>query len=167
MQTHDPVLYRRATLPKATTLFLVAPERYLDLAVNHSVWINLKAPDLRADFEKGVYTPNVEEIRESERQRAKDLRSRLRVTLFSTALAAAIASTIAYAIGSIGFESDFNLRKIFASTGTFLIGWATLFELGTGLVTWSGETLSELVHPKLFQVIFVPGLSSLFFSTIM
>ncbi len=107
MQTHDPALCRRATLPKAITLFLVAPERYLDLAVGHSVWINLKAPDLRASFVKGGYTPNFEEIRETERQRAKDLRSRLRVTLFTTVLAAAIASTVAYAIGSINLESDF------------------------------------------------------------
>ena len=42
--------------------------------------------------------------------------------------------------------------------GALLAGWAALFELGgPGIASLKGETLSEKVHPRIFQILFVPG----------
>ena len=166
MQAQDLSLYHRVSLFKAIVLFFVSPERYLDLAVNHSIWVSLKAPDLRGKFESGEYDPDLDAIRETERRRASDLRSRLLSSLLATVATASIAAIFAYMVGGIDFELGLDLRKVIAASGTFLVGWAALLELGTGLITWSGETLSELIHPKLFQVLFIPGLIGLFASSI-
>jgi len=141
-------------------------DRYVDLAVNHSVWVSLQSRDLRNKYEKGAYSPDLDEARDREQERALGLRSRLKASFAMTAVAAVVACTIGFLIGAISLDYDYDLKKIVACFGTFLMAWATLLELGTGLISWSGQALSELVHPVLFQLIFILGLTGVLISII-
>ena len=47
--------------------------------------------------------------------------------------------------------------KVLGAAGGFLAAWATLFALGGFWRSWDGEALHELVHPKLFALLFLPG----------
>jgi hypothetical protein len=135
--------------------------------VTHAVWVNLKAPDLRQRFDEGTYSPDLSDFHAAEARNTADLVSRLMRSFVSMLVVSAVALVIGFVLGSLGPSLPLNLRKALAFVSTFLVAWATLFELGTGIVSWSGETLNERLHPRIFQLLFIPGTLGLLCSIIL
>ena len=70
--------------------------------------------------------------------------------------------------GSIDPTLNFNPSRVLVFSSSFLIAWAALFELGgPGLSSWDGQTLSEIVHPRIFQTLFLPGTLGLLCATVL
>jgi hypothetical protein len=68
-----------------------------------------------------------------------------------------VAVIVAYCFGIISPTLPLSWPKLLGLVGGFLVGWATLMELGGFIETYSGEALHELLHPALFRVLFLPG----------
>lgn len=143
---------------KGAWLLVRSRQRYVDAAVEHVIWLNLKADDLRRKYLEGRYLPDSEETRALEVKRFESLRGQLWRSLCQVAGVATIACLVGIGNESVGMDLPFHISKALGFLGTFLVAWAALFELGgPGLASWDGETLSETVHPKIFQVLFIPG----------
>ena len=141
---------------------LFSKQRYVDAAVNHAAWLNLQAGDLRRQYLEGAFDPVTEETRALETQRLGYLRRQFRTSFIQMLFVSILAVASGVALDVVNPQLPFSLARVLGFLGTFLIGWAALFELGgPGLASWKGETLSEQTHPRVFQVLFIPGVFSL------
>jgi hypothetical protein len=155
--------YKPTSPLKGVWLFF-SKQRYLDAAFAHSVWLELQQEDLQEDrrqkFLEGTYpsTPDASKNRKRELQRYESLRDQFRDSFIQVASVTVLAALIDISIGSIDGSLSFHPAKGISLLGTFLVAWAALFELGgPRLASWDGKTLSEIVHPKIFQIMFIPG----------
>lgn len=154
----DPDHYKPTRPMMGVWLLFRSRQRYVDAAVEHVVWLDLQADDLRRKYLEGRYLPESDDTRSLEAKRLESLRGQLWRSLGQVAGAATIAFLIGIGNGTVGVDLPLHPGKAFGFIGTFLVAWAALFELGgLGLASWDGETLSEIVHPKLFQILFIPG----------
>ena len=161
MQATSHVAYSRAIPHRAALALFVRRERYLDLATEHEVAVNLEAPDIRAAYDQGKYPkPGWQlEARAHARAHAAQLVSGLRGALFTTTAFVAIGLLLGFAFGRVGLTLPIAEGKWLSTIGGFLAAWATLFELGGYAETYGGEALHEVVRPVLFTSIFLPGLA--------
>lgn len=146
--------YRRANKYRAVFLFFFSRKKFIDVATNHHMAINLEVsahPEIypiekRLPIEKATAIDNTRIV-------SKGLLNAFCLIL----LTAIIALGVGYVLGSIkpSLPFDFNLLATFI--GTFLVGWATLMELGGGFATISHESLHELIHQLIFKILFIPG----------
>jgi len=156
--------YKRANIAKALVYFLFARRKYIELAITHSMALNLEAPDLRKKFEEGTFPPEDWEANYSaETEKAAN---QVHHGLWTSFLWVLTVFIIALGIGATQSTSHIsfaiNVPLFLSFSGTFLVGWATLMELGGGFWTWSGEALHELIHPAIFKILFIPGLLLIF-----
>jgi hypothetical protein len=150
--------YKPTSPMKGAWLFIVSKQRYLSAAVEHVVWLNLQAEDLRQKFMEGTFTPDSDATRMLELQRFESLRHQFWHSFIQVASVTVLALLIGIFIRSIDVNLPFHPAKGISLLGTFLVAWAALFELGgPRLASWDGKTLSEKVHPKIFQILFIPG----------
>jgi hypothetical protein len=161
--------FKRANVPLAAVYLFFARKRYLELAIYHGMAINLEAPDLRASYEKGMFPKKGWEISFLADVSADAVR--LQKSMVSSFLLISVGAFLAAAFGllsgNLNFQLPLNPVNALAFAGTFLVGWATLMELGGGLHTWKGESLHELLHPFLFKILFIPGVALLFMSLVL
>ncbi|MES2160478.1 MAG: hypothetical protein V4476_04935 [Pseudomonadota bacterium] len=69
-----------------------------------------------------------------------------------------LALGFAVIMGAVGVSLPLHYGHFLGFVGAFLAAWATFFELGgPRLASYDGETLCELIHPKIFRTIFLPG----------
>jgi len=160
-------LYKRANVWLAALLFVISTKRYLDLAVNHNIAINLEADDLRKRFYEGSYVPETEEIKALALSSITVLRASLRKSFLSVLFTLCCALFIGFYFGRLNSVWPVDWVKVVEIATAFLLMWSTLFELGWGLRTWKGKALHELVHALLFRVIFVSGSLMLMLSLIL
>ena len=143
-------------------LFLfTAFNRYLDLAVAHSLAVNLEANDFATKFARGECPkPGWEaEVRTIAATRGRQAREALWKSLAITALFIGLGVAAAAVAGRVHPSLAWDVAKVLSAVGAGLAGWATLFQLGGFIRTWSGRGLHEVVRPILFQAIFLPGLA--------
>jgi hypothetical protein len=161
--------YKRAKVPLAALDFVFARKRYLQLAVRHGMAINLEARDLRESYEKGQFPKEgwEKEALDGAAEAAMQVQGHLISSFLFILLGALVAVSIGIFVGSLSIQLPIDAAGVIAFGGTFLVGWATLMELGGGFRTWSGEALHELIHPFLFKVLFVPGVALLFVSLLL
>ena len=155
----DSVEYKTANKFKAVLLFLFAREKYLVLAIRHGMAINLEANDLKKRYEEGGY-PNdgwEGEAIESARKCASHVARMLFNAFLWILLAIFVTIAVGMYLGTINCMFPFNASKMLTFAGIALASWATLFELGGGIATCSGKALHELIHPVIFQFLFIPG----------
>lgn len=156
----DPDSYKPANLWVGVLMFLSSKNRFLDMASAHLAWANLKAPDLRAAYLNGTFDPCSDEMLKLEADRFAELRAQFWNSFLQMLGASALALAFGASVGVVGFSLPLHLGHLFGFSGAFLIAWAALFELGgPRLASWDGETACELLHPKIFQCIFLPGIS--------
>jgi hypothetical protein len=154
----NPDQYKPTHSLKGVWLFFVSRQDYLDAAIEHVVWLNLQAEDLRRKYLEGKFSPPSESDRTLELRRYEILRSQFLNSFGQIAFLATLALLIGVYLGLIGVDFKFHPGKGMGFSGTFLVAWAALFELGgSRLASWDGETLSEIIHPKIFQLLFIPG----------
>ncbi len=153
--------YRRANKWKAAFLFLFSWEKYHALAMNHSMAVNLEAKDLQEAFEKGTF-PSDKHKRCAEvniRKFSRHLRWKLLHAFFWSLLISCVAIGSGFLVGVLDTGAVLSVAKIVTFAGTFLAAWATLFEVGGVIATFSGEALHELIRPVLFLFLFALGVS--------
>ena len=153
------IQFKRAPLWTALVALFVNEDKYLDLAFSHWMAMNLKAPDLAASYRAGSFPgPGREqEARADSRQGMRELRTALLRAFAAVALASCLAVFVLWVAGNISPSLPTAWGKVLSAAGGFLAAWATLFELGGIWRSWEGEALHELVHPKLFALLFLPG----------
>lgn len=152
--------YIHATPWRSLVVLLLSRRAFIRRAVSHSMAVNLEAPDLRARHHDGTYpSPG---WAASARQQASDATAELcRAVWWSFAILVLVslaASGVLFLVGKLEPDLPISASKALGAVGAFLGGWATLFALGTPVRTWKGKSLPELVHPKIFISLFVPGL---------
>jgi hypothetical protein len=135
--------------------------RYLDLAVSHALALCLESPQYREPHARGEFPGPAWEpdTRKNLTPAASKLVRSLGASLFATITFAAAALLLALLLGRVGMGRPLDIAKTLSFVGAFLAGWATLFELGGYVETFSNEQLHELLHPVLFRVLFLPGLA--------
>jgi hypothetical protein len=154
----DPDLYKPTSPMMGVWLFFISKRRYLNAAVEHGCWLNLQASDLRKKYLEGSFLPDSDETRSLELKRFESLRSKLWRSLRQVTLVTVLALLTGVTLGAIDISFPFNQGKVLTLLGTFLATWAALFELGgPSLASWKGESLSEIVHPMIFQMLFISG----------
>lgn len=153
--------HHRANLRRALVCFALDRPRYLDMAVAHSMALNLEAPDLLARYRQGTFPQAGWEVeaREAAQAAADELSraiwSALRAALFWLLFGALAAGVL----GKVDPRLPWDYGKLLSVMGGFLAAWATLFELGGYVETVGGEGLHELLRPVLFRAAFLPGLA--------
>jgi hypothetical protein len=151
--------FKRANTYQAVFFFLFARKKYISLAVNHGMAVNLEDPDLRRRYQEGLFPPEGWERESSANaiEAAKQVSKGLWGSFLAILIVAVIASLAGYMKGTINLAFAFDHGKALSYVGTFFASWATLMELGGGLATFSGEALHELIHPTMFKLLFIPG----------
>lgn len=119
---------------------------------------------MQAAYQAGIYpTPGWEVLAEQQASMSTTELYRAIWLSFAIAMLALLATSVALLLYSrFSLESPLSVGKVLGAIGTFLGSWATLFELGTPVRTWKGKSLPELIHPKIFISLFVPGLLFIF-----
>lgn len=121
--------------------------------------VNLEAPDLLALWRSGTFPQAGWEVEAEEAalRATSELCRAIGSSLLIVSLAALLALVVVASAGLIALNLPFVIGKVVSALGGFLAGWATLFALGTPVRTWKGRSLTELVHPKVFTALFIPG----------
>ena len=151
--------FKRANAYIALFFFFFSRKRYITLAINHGMAINLEAPDLLGYYKAGRY-PKVgweEEATIFAKEAAAHIDKGIWRSFILIFLAALIACSVSFMKGNIHPSLPINSSLAFTFIGSFLAGWATLMELGGSFATCCGEALHELIHPAMFRLLFVPG----------
>jgi hypothetical protein len=118
----------------------------------------MKHSDQRARFAAGTYDPRSDETRSLELRRFKDLRRQFWRSLTQASSTALLALLVGAWRGVVRPDLPFDGGHFLGFAGALLADWAALFELGgPDIASLKGETLSEKVHPRIFQILFVPG----------
>jgi hypothetical protein len=165
---NDPSRYKQTPPMKGVWLLFVSKQRYLNAAIEHSAWLNLQAQDLRQKFLEGSFSLDSEASRAIELPRFESLRRQFWHSFGQTTLVAILTLLIGVYIKSIALELPVHPGKVIGFCGTYLVAWAALFELGgPRLSSWDGETLSEIVHPRIFQILFISGTFALMCSILL
>ena len=151
--------FKRANTYKAVFLFLFSRKRYISLAINHGMAINLEASDLRKRHEEGTFPSEgwEAEAEKSAKDAAIQVSRGFWGSFFLILLVAFISICVAYINDTVHPSYSVNYNLLATFLGSFLASWATLMELGGGFATFSGEALHELIHPAMFKLLFVPG----------
>jgi hypothetical protein len=153
--------FKRASPSGAFVCFLFRYDKYLDMAVEHGMALNLEAHDLRAAYEAGRF-PSAnwqEEARSTADESARELKQSMKSALKTTLVFAATGLIVAVLLGKVHPTNPVDWGKVLSVAGGVLAAWATLFELGGYAQTYSGEALHEVVHPLFFRFAFLPGLT--------
>lgn len=164
----DPDQYKQTKPFKGVLLFLTSRDKYIDAAVEHGAWLQMQAEDLRAKYLEGKFIPASGETRVLETRRFESLQQQLLVSLGQVAGVALVSVLVGIWRNAIQLEMPIDVGRAAGFCGTALVGWAALFELGgPRLASWDGESLSEVIHPVIFQILFIPGVLGLLCSLVL
>ena len=155
----DPDDYQTIGIIKSICFFFFSKTQYLDSAINHCAYLSLKKDDLRQKYIEGTFDPVSQESKGRELQRFTVLRKQFWWSFLQMTMIALLALFIGFRLEVINPNLTLHAGKVIVFFGSFLIGWAAIFELGgPSLRSWGSETLSELIHPRLFLLLFIPGI---------
>lgn len=162
--------YQHASMFKALIYFFFAKKKYINLAVQDGMAARLEAEDLRKlAQERGVEI--LSQWEENCHDDSKMMTNTIYYALWSSFAfvisAGILAAAVGWNLGKISITFQVDCIKVLALFGSGLLGWATLFELGSSLNTWDGESLPERTHKIVFKLIFIPGLCFLFLSILL
>jgi len=152
--------YRRQSVYSAALLFLISRKRYVDLAVNHGMAVNLEAEDQRRFLEER----GPEVLAQWEQTYRKDYQKMADAIFYALwsafgimVVLALMAVAVGLFFGKISPAWPIDPNKLTTFIGSFLVGWATLMELGGNIPTWDGVSFPQLTHSAIFKMIFSPG----------
>ena len=140
---------------------LFARERFINLALAHSLALCAAKQQYQEAIAQGQF-PTASWEAETRANLSKYTAVLLRSFWSSLAVTCcfiALGLAAALLLGKLSPDRRLDVGKLLSVLGGFLAGWATLFELGGVMATFSGEQLHELVHPGLFRVLFLPGVA--------
>src|SRR4030042_38319 len=95
-------------LSRYSFLFLFVHSRYQRIAAEHNIAINLEAPDLRMNYEKGTYKPEIRDFMINADEHAGKLRRALLKSFSAVLITFCIALFFAYWEGSVNPSYNFS-----------------------------------------------------------
>ncbi|MVT38635.1 hypothetical protein GO497_21940 [Acidovorax citrulli] len=117
--------------------------RYVELSIQQTLWVNLKAADLRAKYERGEW-PTQDDIDEQDGAHGFSRTVLLR-RLFKPAAFGVLACAIAVVIGIPFGLTGLSVAKRFGLAAGALGLWAGLIQLDMPGQSWKGKGLDEIV----------------------
>ncbi|MBN1227958.1 MAG: hypothetical protein JXA79_13260 [Deltaproteobacteria bacterium] len=127
------------------------------MASSHSMWINLRAKDLRSAYEAGKFPQDGWRVDSFQRESSSLAKSRKR--LLQTFICAFVIILIVIIIAFF-LKPDIEFKR---STRILFIGgaffcWAVLYQIiGSPPETAAGITLNEVIHKMFFLILYVVG----------
>lgn len=155
--------YKKVSRFKALLFFFFRPKAFVAFAAEHDIaWLLSVSPDIRANYLRGEYKPNVEEHRANATQRSEGLRR----SLLHAALVVLVSALLGL-LGGLLLQRQFGVLPVTASNvlqaiAVGVILWATLWQLTRELQSFGGGSLPERVHGWIFNLLYTLGTFILF-----
>jgi hypothetical protein len=153
-------VFQHASPWRSIRLLLCNRQLLINDAVSHTMAVNLESEDILKSYKAETY-PSLGweiDVTANASHAINKLSKALWSSFFRVLFVALIAIVIAFLFGLLAPNLPIAWSKVVSAIGGFLAGWATLFALGTPIETYSGKTLPELMHPRIFTALFIPGL---------
>jgi hypothetical protein len=161
----------RPAVWSALLFALVDRKMYEALEVEHLVSANFGGvnPEWEQRFRADTAFRNqqLEALGHQARESCASLRRRLFTSLWLTLAVCVLALVFGWHVQAIAPSRPFDTLKTCNFIGGALVAWATLFGLGTSKPIWDGDALPDLVAPRLFRLIFLPGVTLLAFGALL
>ncbi|MEN9658788.1 MAG: hypothetical protein RL571_2253 [Pseudomonadota bacterium] len=143
----------------AAITLIFARKRYLALAIEHNLAVDIRATDMRSLFDQGVYplTGWESQATEASAACAKQLSAGLNKSFFLSFFIFLMCVLFAVASGFFAPNLPISWAKCLSWVGAFFALWATWFQLESYAETWGGGALHEVVRTVLFEAIFLFG----------
>jgi hypothetical protein len=144
-------------------------DKYLEMAVNHDMAVNLKASDIKAAFEAGSYPKQSwrEEALLSEQRHYRQLSKSFYGSFLKTTALAVMVIAASYFIGLVGLEMALSSSKAFAYLGIFLASWGAFIQFSPVYESYCKETLHENIHALMAIIFFVLGAVTAFLGALL
>ena len=151
MMTSPVQVFGSTRIAKAVVLFFLRPTAYVELATQYDAgYVLTNDTDLRREWEAGKFDPLGQERRATVVDRASTIRSdfsRAGVLVFSAGLTALLVRALLRGWPDAPPSAPSALQI----GGAGILLWATVWQIGSGVRSFGGETLSELVHNATFR----------------
>lgn len=131
------------SLPVSLWSLFFRERRYVQLALQRDLWINLQARDLRAKYETGEFDPDVD--REGNAAAHKQLRRNLLSSIAGSALLATGCTVISLCIASYLKIPPVSAAKSVGLAAGAVGLWAGLIQLSTKGRSWTDVRLDEVL----------------------
>tara|TARA_R110001583_G_scaffold193014_1_gene360374 strand:+ start:418 stop:915 length:498 start_codon:yes stop_codon:yes gene_type:complete len=159
---------KHANINLAILLFIFRRQKYLEMAVKHVIDSNLAEPDQKKRYDEG--TIDIKELKRTFRKQsiraANDLQKGLCSSFLYILTLTILSVFVAYTKGVIDPSLTINYSKLITYIGVYLASWATLMELGGSFRSWDGGALHELIHPRMFKILFIPGVGLMLYGVL-
>ncbi|WP_157487478.1 hypothetical protein [Desulfosarcina sp. BuS5] len=109
---NSSISYKRANIWLATFLFIFKFSKYQRIAANHNIAINLEAPDLKRNYQKGTYKPKVRDFLINAVDSANALRLALLKSFLAVAITLCAALLIAFWQGSVNASLPLSWKSV-------------------------------------------------------
>ncbi len=139
----DPNAIREAPIVLALLYSVFSKRRYVELSIRQALWVNLKAADLRAKYERGEW-PTQDDICGQDSAHGLSRMVLLR-RLFKPAAIGVFACAVAVVIGIPFGLIGLSVAKRFGLAAGALGLWAGLIQLDMPGQSWKGSGLDEMV----------------------
>ncbi|ABK99595.1 hypothetical protein [Pelobacter propionicus] len=155
--------YKQVSRVKALLLFFFRPKAFVEFAAEHDIaWLLCDSPEIRADYLRGEYKPNVAQHHDDAKQRAEALRR----SLLHAAMVVLVTALLGLVTGlllqrQVGMLATFA-SNILQAVAVGIILWATLWQLTRDLQSFGGNSLPERVHSWIFNALYIIGTFILF-----
>ena len=145
-------VFESTWIAKAVVMFFLRPTAYVELATQYDAgYVLTHSADLRPKWEAGEFDPLTEEHRATVVNRA----STIRCDFFSAGVLVFTAGLTALLVRAIlrGWpDAPPSAPNALQIGGAGILLWATVWQIGSGVRSFGGETLSELVHNAIFRL---------------
>jgi hypothetical protein len=150
-------VFETTSMTQAVATFFFRPARFNELATLYDAGYSLShGEDLRQRFEAGTYDPITDHHRSMVADRASAVRHS-----FLKAGALVGASVVLAAVVRVvakGWPSSApSVQNLLQLVGAAILLWSTVWQIGWGIRSIGGETLSERVHNATFRTMAFVG----------
>ena len=139
-------------IAKAVVMFFLRPTAYVELATQYDAgYVLTHSADLRPKWEAGEFDP----LTEKHRAKVVNRASTIRCDFFSAGVLVFTAGLTALLVRAIlrGWpDAPPSAPSALQIGGAGILLWATVWQIGSGVRSFGGETLSELVHNATFRL---------------
>ena len=153
--------YKKANIILAFLYMIFSKQRYAAMALDHGMWINLKAEDLKRAYDNGTFpkegwreeeTPNI-------LKSLGQLKHAFWKSLFITLIIATAVLGCGFYIGTLGLKLKLYYVKAISFTGGCIAAWGAIFQLVCpDIETYCKQTLNEIMQKSIFFILFVVGI---------
>ncbi len=152
--------YKKANIIIAFFYMIFSKHRYVTMALDNNMWINLQAEDLKRAYDNGTYPKDG--WREDEQFKVlNDLAQMKRAlwkSFFITLLIPLAVIGLGLAIGSLDLKLSINFVKVISFVGGCVAAWGAIFQLTCpDIGTYKKQTLNEIMQKSIFFILFVLG----------